>query len=72
MILMQVSLKNKNTRMMTWIPKHPKVKRGSMLTLKEIPDIVWEVDDIYSTIDSDCLHTDWNVGGLTDTVRSQR
>ncbi len=64
MKLIQVKLKHRNTEMVTWIDYDKRIVKGSKISLRDNKDKFYVVEDVYGTIESEQIHTDWNVGGL--------
>lgn len=60
----QVELTDDNgTFMLCWVDNRPNLKQGVWLTLKDIPDIVWRVCNVYNKTTEHPRRT-WRVGGL--------
>lgn len=58
----QVELKSGDTYMVVWLPEDPRLRAGTVLTLKEIPDVKWTVNFIFSPRidDESYFHRRWN------------
>jgi hypothetical protein len=56
---------NSHSRLMCWLPVDSRLKRGVIVTLKEIPRRDWIVMRVYKTEKDDGdLNRRWRVGGL--------
>ena len=62
MQLTQVELISGNRKLVTWID-NKKVNKSNII-LKEYPGTVWRIKNVYATVDSAALHSDWKVGGI--------
>lgn len=60
----QVILWADNTELVCWIPNDDRVRKGSKITLKEIPDVVWLVKEMYDHTAQESPRKTWRVGGL--------
>ena len=65
----QVELHSENSsKLVVWLDVDPRVKLGTRLTLKEIPNIYWVVTTLYNTkVDERYFHRKWNVGGIDNS-----
>lgn len=60
----QFRLRSGDSELTCWLPYDPRVKKGSWIDLKDIPDVHWQVIDIYETILDQHPLKRWRVGGL--------
>lgn len=62
----QVELVHQDTHMVCWVPDRPDLKRSVQLTLKDLPDLIWDVLWVSEMV----VHTEqrrtWRVGGVYD------
>lgn len=64
MQLIQTQLASGNSRMVCWLPRDPRVKIGSLISLAK-SDERWRVVEQYSAAEGADIHRDWKVGGLS-------
>lgn len=69
MTLQQVELFERETRSLLtcWIETDPRIRQGTQLTLKELPDRTWIVVSVYKAKrESEAVRFQrgWHVGGL--------
>ena len=60
----QVVLEAENSSMVCWLPNDDRLRRGLVITLKEIPDVKWTVLAIYKQVLTESPRRTWRVGGL--------
>ena len=65
--LLQRKTETGTVSMVAWLPVDPRVKRGSVVTLKDDAG-TWRVAEQYATQDADDIHRGWGL----DLPRSQR
>lgn len=47
--------------MIVWLPVDSRLKRNARITLKEIPDVVWKVTEVFATeMGEEYFHRKWN------------
>ena len=60
----QVELRSGDSRLICWLEYSEKWKAGSVISLKEIPNIQWTVQVVYYMQVSTPPERRWRVGGL--------
>lgn len=62
----QVSLRDGDSRTVTWLPDDKRLRVGTRVTLKdsEDPSRLWTITGRSEPKDSSQIHRDWRVGGL--------
>ena len=63
MLMQQVQLVSGNSRMVCWIPRDPRWKLGSILSLEKVEGR-WQVAQMYSLQELSEIPRGWQVGGL--------
>jgi hypothetical protein len=59
----QVELVSEDTHMVCWLEDEPRIKVGAYLTLKDIPNVTWQIIRAYNKQPEHQRRT-WRVGGL--------
>lgn len=59
-------VKCRSSKMICWLDIDPRIHKGTKITFKDIPDILWEIEEIWDNVivDHQSLHKPWRVGGL--------
>lgn len=61
----QVELTNGASKLICWLELDGRVRAGTRLTLKEIPDVIWKVAAVYyKAVLHQSPRSTWKVGGL--------
>ncbi len=63
MRLVQTKLASGNERMVCWIPRDPRVKVGSIISLAK-SEQRWRVLEQYGSVERETINRRWPVGGL--------
>lgn len=63
MLYIQTKLVSGNNYMTCWLPRDPRVKVGTVISLAK-SDTRWRVMEQYSTMEHNDIRRDWKVGGL--------
>lgn len=63
MQIQQTKLASGNDRMVCWLPRDPRVKVGTVISLAK-SDERWRVLEQWSTMEQEDINRNWRVGGL--------
>lgn len=63
MQIVQTELASGNSKMICWLPRDPRVKVGTVISLAKGGER-WRVQKLYSTAEYLAVKRDWKVGGL--------
>lgn len=63
MTVVQTLLVSGNARMVCWLPRDPRVKAGSIISLAK-SDERWRVAEQWAVMEQADIPRGWNVGGL--------
>lgn len=63
MQIVQTKLASGNDRMVCWLPRDPRVKAGTVISLAK-GDERWRVEEQWSSAEHWDVRRDWRVGGL--------
>lgn len=64
MQLVQTKLASGNERMVCWLPRDPRVKVGSIISLAK-SEQRWRVLEQYGSVEQGTINRRWPVGGLS-------
>ena len=64
MQLVQTKLASGNERMVCWLPRDPRVKVGSIISLAK-SEQRWRVLEQYGGVEQKTINRNWPVGGLS-------
>lgn len=65
MKVIQALISDGGSTLVAWLENRKGIAVGCTVTLKAQPGRSWVIEQLYSTIEQEDLHTDWCVGGIT-------